>query len=462
MDTKTLVRTRIAPSPTGYPHIGTIDQALFDHAYAKKYNGQFLLRLEDTDRSRLVEDAEGRIYEALDWFGLSEDESPRKGGPKGPYKQSERLDIYEKYALELVEKGGAYYCFCSKERLEQMRNDLQMQKKPVMYDKLCRKLSQEESAEKLKNATDWVIRLKVPENTKIVVKDEVRGDIEFDSNLVDDQVLIKSDKFPTYHLAVVVDDHLMEITDIVRGEEWITSFPKHKLIYDYFGWEMPKFYHTSLLRNPDKSKLSKRHGHTSVSWYQENGYLPEAILNFLALLGWSHPEGTEIFSHEEFIQHFELKDLKAVAPIFDLQKLDWINGEYLRMMADEELKKRLVTYDQEIATFNEQLIDALIPLAKSRIKTLSEFKSLVSPFITKPDFELSSENQSMRKELSAALTSIESWNVDSILAALKAFLVNNGKNFKYLYTILIGTDRGLPLVDVFVILGKEKVLELLS
>ena len=462
MDKSTAVRTRIAPSPTGYPHIGTIYQALFDWAYAKRHNGKFLVRIEDTDQSRLVPDAEEKIYASLDWFGLSEDESPRKKGPKGPYRQSERLEIYDKYALELIAKGGAYYCFCSKERLEQMRNDLQKAKKIVMYDKHCRNLNPEQVKEKLESIKDWVIRLKIPENTEIVVKDEIRGDIEFDSRLVDDQVLIKSDKFPTYHLAVVVDDHLMEITDAVRGEEWITSYPKHKVIYDYFEWKMPKYYHTSVLRNPDKSKLSKRHGHTSVSWYQEQGYLPESILNFLAHLGWSHPEGKEIFSLDEFVSLFDLKDLRAVAPIFDLQKLSWMNSQYIMKMDNDGLLKRIQHLSSRILEFDQNMMVRLVELAKTRIKTLREFEDLVIPFLEKQAFKLSSDETKLKQKLFEKLSLIDSWTNESIVECLKQFTKEHNIRFPVLYKLLIGQERGLPIADVFQILGKDSIIRLLS
>ncbi|MGH7245493.1 MAG: glutamate--tRNA ligase, partial [Candidatus Levyibacteriota bacterium] len=257
------VRVRIAPSPTGYPHIGTVYQALFDWAFAKKNNGTFFVRIEDTDRARFVADAEEKIYAALDWFGLEESESPRKGGPFGPYRQSERLDIYKKYALELIEKNGAYYCFCTKERLDELHKKQEQEKMPTMYDGHCRNLSKEEVEKNLADGQSYVIRLKIPENTDIVVKDEIRGEIHFDSKLIEDAVLLKADGYPTYHLASsVVDDHLMQTTHIVRGEEWLPSLPKHIIAYNYFGWEKPLFFHTPILRNPDKSKLSKRQGHT--------------------------------------------------------------------------------------------------------------------------------------------------------------------------------------------------------
>ncbi|HRN96225.1 MAG TPA: glutamate--tRNA ligase [Candidatus Levybacteria bacterium] len=460
---KSTVRTRIAPSPTGFPHIGTVYQALFNFSFARRHNGQFMVRIEDTDQARFVEGAEDVIFKTLDWFGLTEDESPRKSGPYDPYRQSERLSTYQEHAQELIKKGGAYYCFCTKERLDQMRKQLQVEKKPLRYDRHCRDLSAEEVSKKLDEGVPYVIRLKVPDNTQIVVKDEIRGEVTFNSAEIDEQVLLKSDGFPTYHLGVVVDDYLMKITHVVRGEEWLTSAPKHVLLYDYFGWEKPLFFHTPVLRNPDKSKLSKRHGHTNVSWYKEAGYLPEAILNYLALMGWSHPEEKEIFSLNEFISLFDLSDMKAVGPIFDLTKLTWMNGMYIREMDDTVLKKRLIDFDPKIGTVEEHIIDSFVSIAKSRIKTLAEFMPQVLPFIQKQTLELTHEEKTNRIALKAQLESRDEWNTDTILSVLRDFITKTpGINFKYLYKIVIGANQGLPLVDAFVIIGKEKTLELLG
>lgn len=455
-----MVRTRIAPSPTGYPHIGTMYQALFDYAFARKHNGHFVVRIEDTDRERFVPDAEERIFAAFDWFGLREDESPRKGGTYGPYRQSERLDIYKKYALELVEKGGAYYCFCTKERLEEMRRKLQEEKKQLMYDGHCRDLTKEEAQEKIEQNIPWVIRLRVPRNKQITVNDAIRGEITFDSNTIDDQVLLKSDGFPTYHLAVVIDDHLMEITHVVRGEEWITSAPKHDILYDYFGWEKPLFFHTPLLRNPDKSKLSKRHGHTNVVWYQEEGFLPEAILNFLALLGWSHPQGEEVFSLETFTELFELKDLKPVGPIFDLQKLLWINGEWIRGLSLNDLKKRLQDYYRDDEEVKKILVgkdgETIITLAQTRMKSLKEFKALV---LDDNAYQYSHEEKEAAKKLTQALEEIHEWKSSVILDALKAFKEKEQISMKTIYVLITGKKQGLPLTEMMEIHGKDAMIK---
>lgn len=462
-----MVRTRVAPSPTGYPHIGTIYQALFDFAWAKRNNGAFIVRIEDTDRERFVDDAEQKIFEALDWFYLSEDESPRKSGDFGPYKQSERLGIYEKYAKELVDKNGAYFCFCSKERLDSLRSVQQASHQPTMYDEHCRSLTKEEQAAKLSKNEPWVLRLKVPEDGVTVVRDEIRGDISFENKLIEDSVLIKSDSFPTYHFAVVVDDHLMEITHVVRGEEWLPSLPKHVLLYDYFGWEKPLFYHTSTLRNPDKSKLSKRHGHTQVGWYKDEGFLPEAILNFLALMGWTHPQEKEEFTLREFIELFDPKDLRSVAPIFDITKLEWLNGVYIRKMAVADLKKVLVDFyneDKEFSqVFKSSHIDLLVGLAQSRMKTLKDFRDLAQN--TKSEKKLTAEEKNIGKKLYDELSKIEhrDWMEDKILETLRNFKTSENTNMRLLYFLITGREQGLPLIETMVkIEGRDEVLKRLS
>ncbi len=456
-----MVRTRIAPSPTGFPHIGTVYQALFNYSTARKNKGLFIVRIEDTDRQRFVEGVEEKIFEALDWFSLSEDESPRKEGEYGPYRQSERLEIYKKYVEELIQKGGGYYCFCTKERLDALRATQIASKQSVMYDKTCRNLSLEEAKERL--GEPYVIRLKIPDNKTLTVRDEIRGGVEFDTNLIEDAVLVKSDGFPTYHFAVVVDDHLMEITHVIRGEEWLSSLPKHVILYNYFSWEKPLFYHTPNLRNPDKSKLSKRHGHANVDWYREEGFLPEAILNFLALMGWSHPEQKEEFDLAEFISLFDPKDLKPVGPIFDLTKLEWLNGVWIRKMSIDELGKRLEKFykdDKEFsAIFESKHVDLLIGLAQSRIKKLSEFKNLVNAPQKQRSFTLD-EKESGRKLL-AVLEKINhaNWREDIILNLLKNFRDSEDISMKTIYLLITGREQGLPLIETMVkIEGRDQII----
>ena len=456
-----MVRVRIAPSPTGSPHIGTMYQALFNYSWAKKNNGRFFVRIEDTDRERFVEGAEEEIFNTLDWIGMPEDESPRRDGGYGPYRQSERLDIYKKYAEELLEKGGAYKCFCSKERLETLRSAQTQAKQPIMYDRKCRSLSQGELKEN--EGKLYVLRLKVPEEGKLIVRDEIRGNIEFDPFLIEDSVLIKSDGFPTYHFAVVADDHLMKVTHVIRGEEWLSSYPKHVMLYDFFGWEKPYFYHTPNLRNPDKSKLSKRHGHASVNWYRQQGFLPEAILNFLALMGWSHPQEKEEFDLLEFISLFDPKDLKPVGPIFDITKLEWLNGVYIRKLNLEDLRQKLLVYYKDdmslLDIFKSNHIDLLIGLAQSRMKKLSDFKELVSS--QKPRDLTASEKKTAAK-LFDVLSNIEhsDWMEENILNILKNFKNSENISMKEIYFLITGREQGLPLIETMVkIEGREQILK---
>ncbi len=392
------VRVRIAPSPTGFAHIGTIYQVLLDYAFAKKHQGKFIVRIEDTDRSRFVEGAEEVVYKSLDWFKLEPDESPIKGGPYAPYRSSERLEIYKKYGQQLIDDGHAYYCFCTPERLTEMRNQQQKQGKPPMYDKHCLTLPEAEIKANLDSGMKKVIRLKIPSNEKIKVHDEIVGDLEFDSNLIDDQVLIKSDGFPTYHLAVVVDDYLMKISHVFRGTEWLPSTPKHVLIYRYLGWEkeIPVFVHVPLILNPNgQGKLSKRDEAASATFYQEEGYLPEATLNYLSNIVWNHPDGKEIYPLDEFIKLFEIKDLQPKGARFDLAKLDWMNGEYMRAMSDEELLEKLEEYldfTSEGKLTNTKYEDKeklakIIPLAKERMKKLSDFIPLTDFLFDDPEYE---------------------------------------------------------------------------
>ena len=386
-----MVRVRIAPSPTGHPHIGTIYQAMFDFVFARKTMGKFIVRIEDTDRNRFVEGSEKSIFDALAWFGLTPDEDPNLGGEFGPYRQSERLEIYQKYAKELLAKGHAYYCFCTKERLEELRNEQQKKKMPPMYDKKCLGLSKEKIAANLANKIPYVIRLNVPKNEKILVHDAVIKDTIFDSNLIDDQVLVKSDGFPTYHLAVVVDDYLMQITHVFRGSEWLSSTPKHILIYRFLGWEnsIPKFAHLPLLLDPQGGKLSKRKGNASLDYYKQEGFLPEAILNFMANIVWNHPGGQEIFSLKEFEKAFELEPFKVMVKAqgarFDIKKLEWMNGEYIRQLSDESLEKKLQEFLVDHP--NKDKIGPVIPLIKERIKKLSDFIPLTDFLFEKPEYE---------------------------------------------------------------------------
>ena len=327
-----MIRTRIAPSPTGEDiHIGNLYTALINWAWAKKNKGKFIVRIDDTVRTRLVKNSEQRILQTLKDYGLDYDEGPDVQGPYKPYRQSERLALYKKYAKQLIDKGTAYYCTCSKKRLDELRTLQQKQKQIAKYDKYCL-ARQKEVKEEIKKGKPYVFRLNVPSGREIVFPDLIRGDVKVVSDNLDDQVLLKSDGFPTYHLGVVVDDHLMKISHVIRAEEWLSSTPKHILLFEAFDWTPPIFAHVPILRNPDRSKLSKRKNPVWASWYLKQGYLPEAVLNYLALMGWSHPEQKEIFSLDEFVKVFDLKDVKSVGPAFDPVKLEWMCGEYIRKL----------------------------------------------------------------------------------------------------------------------------------
>lgn len=466
------VRVRIAPSPTGYPHIGTIWQALINYAFAKKQQGRFIVRIEDTDQKRLIPDAEKKLFQALDWFGFKPDESPVKPGRFGPYRQSERLDLYKKYAQDLVERGHAYYCFCSSQRLIEVRKKMAVQKKPPMYDGFCRKLFPQEIKEKIKAGKKYVVRLKVPKKKDIIVNDLLRGKVKFNSKTVDDQVLLKSDGYPTYHLAVVVDDHLMKISHMVRGEEWLSSAPKHVLIYQFLDWQEPVYVHTPILRNPDHSKLSKRQGHTAVSWYQENGYLPSAILNFLGLLGWSHPQEKTIFSLSEFTKFFDLKDLSPVGPVVDLKKLDYLNGVYIRSSSGKDLVQLIKPFlvKKKLKFKNEQLAK-ICPLIKQRIEKLTQAPNLISFFVkmakypAKLLFKKGGSEELVHHQLiltARVLTEI-AWNLKNINQAVaKLCQENNWQKSQYFMMLRVAvTGRTItpPLMESMEILGKKLTLE---
>jgi glutamyl-tRNA synthetase len=469
------VRTRIAPSPTGFPHIGTIYQVLFDYAFAKQHKGKFICRIEDTDRTRFVKGSEKVIYESFDWFGLAPDESPVAGGPFSPYRQSQRLDIYNKYALELVEKEHAYYCFCTKERLEQLRAEQTKNKIPPMYDKQCLSLSKEEINKKLRDKTPYVIRMNIPPDRKIKFTDMIMGEIEFDSSSVDDQILIKSDGFPTYHLAVVVDDHLMEISHVFRGREWVSSTPKHVLLYEFFGWEMPPHGHFPLLLNTDgKGKLSKRHGHASVNFYKEQGFLPEAILNFLSNIVWVHPEGKELYSLDEFIQLLDITKINSQGARFDLTKLEWMNGEYIRQMKPEELKAKITDYltnchsglDPESIKSHSGIISQTLPLIQTRIKKLSDYWMLCEFFFKAPSTYEREINKEWINKVIESTGSMGKWNHDTMYAELSKLSdelgVSKSKLFMDIRIAITGKKIGPPLFESMEVLGKEESIERLK
>ncbi len=364
------VRVRIAPSPTGEPHVGTAYVAVFNLAFARKHGGDFVLRIEDTDRERSKREYEEKIIEGLQWLDLSWDEGPDRGGDYGPYRQSERLDLYRDHAQKLLDQNRAYECFCSRERLEDVRKRQKEEGKQIGYDGHCRSLNDQERKQRKDEGESYVIRLKAPDEGETSFRDRIRGDISFDNEQLDDQILLKSDGFPTYHLANVVDDHHMEISHVMRAEEWISSTAKHILLYDAFGWDVPVFAHLPLLRNEDESKISKRENPVSILWYREHGYLPEALVNFLSLMGFSMPDESELYSFDRLVDEFSFDRLRTTGPVFDMEKLKWVNGNYIRNLDEEQLAEYLVEGDFLDTTVEEA--KSVVPLVQERLKTFED------------------------------------------------------------------------------------------
>ncbi|MBV8636924.1 MAG: glutamate--tRNA ligase [Candidatus Eremiobacteraeota bacterium] len=464
------VRTRVAPSPTGDPHVGTAYVALINYCFAKHHGGDFLLRIEDTDQARSTRESERAILDSLHWLGLSWDEGPDVGGPHGPYRQSERSAIYKRYVQQLLDQGDAFKCFCTPERLEEMRVAQRAAGLPPRYDGLCLSYSPEEIARREAAGEAYVVRMKVPDHGACIVEDERRGKIEFEWKTVDMQVLMKSDGLPTYHLANVVDDHLMEITHVMRGEEWISSAPKHVLLYQYFGWQMPKLIHLPLLRNPDKSKLSKRKNPTGILFYQAMGYLPEALLNFLGLLSNSLPEGQdEMMLLPDMVQRFSLEHIPLGGPVFDVAKLDWLNGRYIRERLDpDQFMQRVAAWG-----FAPDRLKRIASLSQTRVERLSDLGLLLSFFfagrLPVAAEQLRAGKMSdleVRQALALAmwdLDALRAWNVAGIEMVLKRVSELLGKKFRDVarpfYVAITGSPTSVPLFDAMDLLGRDMVRE---
>jgi len=468
--TKKRVRTRIAPSPTGDPHVGTAYVALVNYCFAKKHGGDFILRIEDTDQARSTAESERAILDSLHWCGLAWDEGPDAGGPHGPYRQSERSSIYREYVQKLLDGGHAFKCFCTTQRLDEMRVAQRASGQPSRYDGLCLTYSRDDVAEREAAGEPFVVRMKVPSEGVCVVEDLRRGPIEFEWRSVDMQVLMKSDGLPTYHLANVVDDHLMEITHVFRGEEWVSSAPKHLLLYSYFGWEPPKLTHLPLLRNPDKSKLSKRKNPTGILFYRSMGYLPEALLNFLGLLANSAHEGAdELMDLQAMVTRFDPDHIPLGGPVFDIPKLDWINGRYLREKLDAEAFLRQVT--QWAAPPGR--LARIAALAQPRIERLSDLGLLLA-FLFAGRLPITAEqlrggkldDVDVRRAFAYALSEIEkleSWRVEGIEALLKGIAERLGKKPREVarpfYVAVTGSPTSIPLYDSMELLGRDIVRE---
>jgi glutamyl-tRNA synthetase len=468
------VRVRIAPSPTGDPHVGTAYMALFDLAFARQQGGQFILRIEDTDRTRYVPQSEQLIYDTLRWLGLDWDEGPDKGGPYGPYRQSERLPLYRQAAEELIARGAAYYCWCSPARLDELRKEQQRQKLPPRYDRLCYGKTRAERAALPGFTERAVVRMLVPDEGTTVFDDLIRGPIAFENRLLDDQVLLKSDGFPTYHLAVVVDDHYMRITHVTRGEEWISSTPKHLLLYQAFGWEPPRFGHLPLLRNPDRSKISKRKNPAArLTWFREEGFLPAALLNFLALLGFSLPDDREIFTFDDLVQHFAWDRFSTTGPIFDLDKLEWLNGYYIRQLTPAELARQVQPFMARAGV--DASVDDLVPLmplVQERLKRLAEAPELLD-FFFRDDvtYERTTlvpkglDEASAREALGALaelVRSTEPYHVETLEARARELAAQRGWKTGALFmaarVALTGRTVSPPLFETMVALGRERTV----
>jgi glutamyl-tRNA synthetase len=463
----TQIRTRVAPSPTGDPHVGTAYIALFNRCFAHANLGSFILRIEDTDQVRSSTESEKKILESLQWLGLSWDEGPDIGGEFGPYRQSERTDIYQQHIATLLKEGYAFPCFCTPERLQQLRAEQMKEKLTPGYDGHCLSLSDREVEQRLANKELHVVRMKVPSTGDCRFVDKLRGEIAIPWGQVDMQVLIKSDGLPTYHFANVVDDHLMQITHVIRGEEWINSTPKHLLLYQYFGWQPPQFYHMPLLRNPDKSKLSKRKNPTSVFYYRDMGYLPEAVVNYLGMMGWTMPSGEEKFSVGEMEESFDFSRVSLGGPIFDLEKLDWLNGKYIRENLDDA---DLVSRFMEWASQNKR-IEQLAPLVKQRVEKFTDLIPLTGfMFGGQPDIEAGHfqhktlDTQQTMKILQFflwRLEALEEWSRDAVeRAALELAEAMELKIRDFLFPLFVavtGKPVSVSVIDAMAIMRLDMV-----
>ncbi|MEN6372917.1 MAG: glutamate--tRNA ligase [Armatimonadota bacterium] len=472
------VRVRFAPSPTGSPHIGNIRTAVFDWLFARHEGGTFVLRIEDTDRTRLVPGALEEIMHDLKWAGLQWDEGPDIGGPYGPYTQSERLENYQKYAQQLIDQGLAYKCYCTSERLAEMRKQQEAEKRPTGYDRRCRNLSSEERAKLDAEGTPFVVRFAMPESGTTAFKDLVRGEVTFDNSLQDDFVMLKSDGFPTYHFASVVDDHLMQITHVLRGEEWISSAPKHVQLYKALGWEQPVWVHPPLILGSDRSKLSKRHGSVNFSTYIEEGYLPEAMINYLALLGWSPAEDRDLYDIDELAEKFTLEGIINHPAIFDAQKLLWMNGQYIRKKSVEELTSLVLPYLKKAGLASESpsndemdYLKKVVLLIQDRLRLLSEAPELAEFFLLDEiNYDQKALDKWIKKPESPALLNkvadrletLDDWSPEKIEAAVREAGTEagaeGGKVIHPVRAASTGRTVGPGLFETLEVLGKDRVV----
>jgi glutamyl-tRNA synthetase len=470
------VRVRFAPSPTGYLHVGGLRTALYNYLFARKHKGVFVLRIEDTDRTRLVEGAVENLLQTLRWAGLDFDEGPGKGGEAGPYVQSERLPLYRKHVQDLVASGAAYYAFETPEELEEMKEAQKKANAPQRYDRRALRLAPEEVRKRVDAGVPSVIRMKVPEQATIRVDDIVRGRVEFSGDQVDDQVLLKSDGYPTYHLANVVDDHLMGITHVIRGEEWLSSTPKHVLLYQSFGWDPPQFAHLPLLLNPDRSKLSKRQGDVAVEEYREKGVLPEALLNFVALLGWNPGDERELFSVQELTEIFSLERVGKSGAVFTIAKLDSINGQYIRTIPEEDLVRRVRPLLEQAgySGFTDGYLTQVVRLLRERAVRLGDIVAKSGYFFKDPEtYDEQAKKKNWRPEsrtqlenLRPALTSLTTFTPKELEEEVRHLAeregVSAGKIIHALRLATTGGAEGPGLFELMSVIGREACLRRLA
>ena len=472
------VRTRYAPSPTGDPHLGNIRTALFDWLLVQRYGGQFILRIEDTDQARYVEGGVENLMAALRWLGLDWDEGPDVGGPVAPYVQSQRLDIYREHADILLASDHAYHCYCSPERLDEVRKAQQARKEPPRYDRHCRDLTPEQRAEARASGVTPVVRFKTPLTGETRTLDALRGEVVFQNSTLDDFVILKSDGYPTYHLAAMVDDHLMGITHVLRDESWLPSAPRHFLIYQAFGWEAPIFAHVSRVLGSDKAKLSKRHGAHSVLEYRDQGYLPQALVNFLALLGWSLDDHTDIMSLHTLTQNFSIERLIPNPAVFNAEKLLWMNGVYIRAMDDEAFADAVRPFLEGGLgrPVDRELLLRIVPLVKERIRLLSEIVEMADFFFTEGELEYQIETLLGKRYASdpaaaaealdtvmRAIDGLESWDHETIESAIRPLAedldVKTGDLFGLIRVAVTGKTATPPLFETMEVLGPERTRE---
>ena len=469
------VRTRYAPSPTGFMHIGNLRTAIFEYLLAKKYNGDFILRIEDTDQEREVEGAIDFIYNTLDLCGFKIDEGPNNEGNFGPYIQSKRKDIYKEYALKLVEMGKAYYCFCSEEELTKMREKADARKKPFLYDGRCSRLSKEKIEENLKNNVPYVIRQKMPKEGVTIVEDLIYGKVKIDNSILDDQILLKSDGFPTYNFANVIDDHLMEITHVIRGKEYLDQTAKYNLLYEAFGWEKPTYIHVAMVLGEDGNKLSKRNGDASFMDLYNEGYLPEAIVNYLSLLGWSPETNQEVFSMEELISNFNEERISKSSSQYDVKKLKWFNHQYINKMDDEKYLSWIKKYFSNECNKSEEWLNHLLLIYKSHLNYGKEINELTSSFFNK-EFVIDEEAKEFMKSdevipkvvevFKEEIESTSNWSVEALQEVINNVKEKAGVKGKMLFMPIriaaSGIMHGPELADTLYLIGKEEILNRLK